>query len=229
MPVAHETVDASTTLTVAAYAPSHLHRRNTLDLIHLWNLAVTLLARDSGLDVTFVIELEVVRHYVDLHPRNRLTLVVVVLYLLNFRLGGIVLAIHELVAPDTGLDLWDRRIRGLGNRPVTVLTLHPILLNVNDVTELDRLFRLVTSRTLRRSEVVEVIRDVEIPQCGLAVIVYTGSNSQCRIRRWGRDLWNSSLGHCFLANEAPLGDGAKSCQDRYEDPGKCESKYVYHG
>lgn len=182
MTVAHQAIDARPTLTVTVDTPSHLHRGHTLDLRHLWHLAVTLLTGNSRLDVTLVIKLQVVRHYMHLHPRNRLTVLVVFLELLDVLLALLGLARYERpVTSHTGLNLWDSGVRSLGYGPVAVLTLHLVLLNVDDVAEVNRLLRFVTASSLRRTEVMEVVPDVKVPKCRLAVVENARANANLRI------------------------------------------------
>ena len=57
MTVAGETIDARATLTMTVYAPSHLHRGYSLNLRHLRDLSVTLLARYARFHVTLVVKL----------------------------------------------------------------------------------------------------------------------------------------------------------------------------
>jgi hypothetical protein len=64
---------------------------------------------------------------------------------------------------------------------VTVLALHLVLLNVNDVAEVDRLIWLVAPSSLRRTEVMEMVPDIEIPESGLAVIKNARTNTDLGI------------------------------------------------
>jgi hypothetical protein len=151
-------------------------------LLHLRNLSVTLLARHTSLYVTLVIKLHIVRDYMHLHPRNRLSTGVIIFKLLKILFALLTLARYESpMATHTGLFLWNRCIRGLRNRPVAILALHLVLLNMNNVTEVNRLLRFVAASPLRRPEVVKVIENIQVPESGLAIVVDASSNANCRV------------------------------------------------
>ena len=142
---------------------------------------MTLLTRDPSLHVALVIELKVVRHYVNLDPRNWLAVLVVLFELLDILLPLLTLSGNKsTVATHAGFDLRYRRVRSLSYGPVTILTLHLVLLNVDYMAKVDRLLWLVSSLPLLWTEVVEVVPNVKVPQSSLPVIVHTGANS---------DLW----------------------------------------
>ena len=57
---------------VAIQAKGHAQRLHLIDLVHLVDLAVALHATDAAVDVDRVVEIDIVRHPVNLHPGNRL-------------------------------------------------------------------------------------------------------------------------------------------------------------
>jgi hypothetical protein len=159
--VTHEAVDARTALSVTADTPAHLHRGNPLDLLHLRNLSVTLLTRDSSLDVSFVIELGVVGEHVNLYPRDRLAALVVILELLDVFLTLLRLTCYQSsMATHAGFCLGYRGVSSLANGPVTILTLHLVLLDVDYVAEINWLLWLVSTRSLRWAKVMKMVSDV---------------------------------------------------------------------
>ena len=148
---------------------------------------MTLLARHSCLYVALVVELCVVREYVDFYPWNRLALVVVFLDFSDLFCGLFVLAfIDQPMAPHTGLDLGDGRVGRLRNRPVAVLTFYFVVCNVRNVTEFNRLLRTVPFEPLLRSEVPKVVSNIEVPEGSLPVIENALINANLFVfSRWG--------------------------------------------
>ena len=59
---------------VAVKAPSHRVALGMIDLLHLVNVSVTAFTGDATIQVRRVIEIDVVRGFVDPHPLDRLTL-----------------------------------------------------------------------------------------------------------------------------------------------------------
>lgn len=57
---------------VATEAEGHTQGFGLVDFVHFIDLAVTFDATDTAVDVNSVVEIDVFRHFVDLHPRNRL-------------------------------------------------------------------------------------------------------------------------------------------------------------
>lgn len=185
--MAAQTIDRCTSLSMTVDTPTHLHRRNPLHHIHLGDLTVTFLTRDPGFNMALMGELHVIRHHVDLHPIDRLVRRVRLMNLLYLRLRGIILSgDHIPMAPHTGLNLWNCSKRGFCNRPMAILTIHFVLLNVDNVTEINRLFRLISARALRRSEIVEMIGYIEVPQCSLTIVEHARPYADRRIRRGRR-------------------------------------------
>src|SRR6266550_530537 len=87
---------------VAVDAPSHVERRRLVDLLHILDLAMTRLAGDTGVDVSHVREVNVLRKLVDADPGNRLFLVPVRSQLLDLRLVVIRRSLHDGVASHAG-------------------------------------------------------------------------------------------------------------------------------
>src|SRR5437868_3822270 len=87
---------------VAVDAPSHVERRRLVDLLHILDLAMTRLAGDTGVDVSHVREVNVLRKLVDADPGNRLFLVPVRSQLLDLRLVVIRRPLHHGVASHAG-------------------------------------------------------------------------------------------------------------------------------
>ena len=56
-------------LSMTIDAPRHPHRRDTSDTVHCLHRAMTFLAREARLDVTFVRKVNVVGNIVNLYPR----------------------------------------------------------------------------------------------------------------------------------------------------------------
>lgn len=143
---------------------------------------MALLARNSRFDVALVIKLEIVRHNVNLHPWDRLAALIVIFQLFNIFLALLALAGYEsAVAAHTGFLFWNRRIRRFTHRPVAILALHLVLLDVYNVAEVNRLIGLVAACARRWTEVVKVISDIEVPQGRLPIIVYPGANTDCGV------------------------------------------------
>src|SRR5437868_2288828 len=56
---------------VTAHAPTHVERRELIDPVHFLDLAVTRLARNTGIDVSRVREVDVLGKFVNADPGNR--------------------------------------------------------------------------------------------------------------------------------------------------------------
>ena len=57
---------------MAIQAERHAQRFGVINLLHLVDLAMAMHATDTAIHVDGMIEINVVRHFMDLHPRNRL-------------------------------------------------------------------------------------------------------------------------------------------------------------
>src|SRR5262245_7628713 len=141
---------------VTAHTPTHVEAGILEDAVHSLHLAVTRLAGDAGVHVTRVREVDVLRHLVNSHPRNRLRVraharthpgdIRKLVELLQFcalsrrtqvRRGTI--RPDHVVAPDACADGRKAWIGRLVRRVVTIEAIHPELLHVNRVREVDRL------------------------------------------------------------------------------------------
>ena len=186
-----QAINACASLSVATYAPPHLHRGNSFNPRHFRNLSVALLTSNTGLTVPFVVKLKVVGHDMNLHPRYRLSPFIVVFELLNVFLAFFAFARHQSrVTPHASFLFRNRCIRRFVHRPVAILALHLVLLNMDNVTKINRLLGLVAPRSLLRTKIMEVIRDVQVPQGSLTVIVNSRPNTYRRIIRGSMPLLN---------------------------------------
>lgn len=227
MTVTGETIDAGSALSVATDTPPHLHRRNALDLLHLWYLAMALLTRNSRLHVTLVIKLRVIRENVNLHPRDWLSALVVVLELLDVLLALLALAGNKCsMTSHAGLNFRNRRVRCFSDRPVAVLALHLILLHVNYVAKINWLLRLVASRTLWRTKVMKVVSDVEIPKGRLPIVKHPRAGTYCGIAPGFSRSYGLSAPYQQVHRREARGDNNECRSARYHQH---RSDFFYHG
>ncbi len=149
----------------------------------------------------------------NLDPRNGLALSMVVKDLLNLILTLLSAPGNQsTVTPYTGLNFWDGCVTRLGNRPVTVLTLHLILLHVGYMAELNRLLGLVSTQSLLRAEPAEMVGHVKVPQRGLAVVPDALADAGSRIACcWGRRALSACLRECLSSNNTVIGSGQVTC------------------
>jgi len=170
-------------LTMTVYTPAHLHRRNSLNNWHFAHLSMTLVTSDPAFNMALVIESIVVGHYVYLFPRNCLSSLPVPFQLFNLSIRGRICTIHHFVTTHTQLYVRNRSVRRLCYVPVTILTLHLVALNVDDMAEVYWLLGTMASSSLLWTEVAKMIYQVKVPQSGLTLIPYTSRYTLRRITR----------------------------------------------
>ena len=189
---------------------------------------MTLLARNTSFHVALVIKLKIVRHYVNLNPRDWLAALVVLFDLLDVFLALFALSLNEhTMTSHTGLNLWNSRVRRLSYRPVAVLTFHLVLLNVNNMAKVDRLLWLIASCALWWTKIMKMVPYIEIPESSLAVVVHTSTNvtSLRVVRGWSCP----ALRNCRSSNISSLQTNEESRHCQNTGPRECESDFVYHG
>ena len=98
---------------------------------------MTLLARETRLDVALMGEMDEVGHVVDLDPRDRFTILPI---LENFQDLGLVRR-DNLMTADALVDTRDARRRCLVRVYMTVETFDPVLTDVNAMAEINGLYR----------------------------------------------------------------------------------------
>lgn len=144
--MAHRTVNGDIVVTMALHAPTHSQRlRHLFDHRHLLHLPMTLLTLEipsAGRHMSHVRELDVVRHFVDTNPGNRLTAVPIIPELLD--LLWVVSALDHGVAAHARGFRRNPRIHGALRREMAVLTVDLELTRMRIVRKrngLDRRYR----------------------------------------------------------------------------------------
>lgn len=124
---------------VTADAIVHRPRACLFHNVHFLDVAVALLARDVLVDVDAVIEVCVIRYFVDPFPRHHLPFVVILRQTDDVRhvLAGDGVAVH------TGRDGRNHGVTGFGCAGMTVLTIHSHLTCMQLVRVRYRLFRCI--------------------------------------------------------------------------------------
>jgi hypothetical protein len=113
-----------------------------LEPIHGLHLSMALLAHDLLLDVPFMVEKDVLRKIIDLHPRRRHLAVEVAMLLFDLRMIGY----NVLVTVKAFFHSGYPRISGAAHVRVTELALDLLHTSVDPVAERDRLLRAEVSQ-----------------------------------------------------------------------------------
>ena len=137
-------------IAMAIQAEGHAQWFGVINLFHLVDLAMAMHATDPAIHMHGVIEVHVVRHFMDLHPRNRLAGLGA---FPNQRQPRIILE-HLIVAIHAGGTGRDIRIPGLLHRAVAITAVQSELIDVDGMREPDRLDRLIPDAGIFRCEVV---------------------------------------------------------------------------
>ena len=137
-------------MTVAFQTEGHAERFGVVNLVHLINAPVTFHATDAARDVDGVVEINEVRHLVDLHPLNRLAAGGA---FTNERQTGIIFQ-HLIVAVHAGGTRRDVGEPGFIHAGVAVTAIHAELTRVRGVRERDRLDWLIADAGVLGREVI---------------------------------------------------------------------------
>jgi len=137
-------------ISVAIEAESHAKRLIVINLLHLVDLAVALHATDATIYVNGVIEINVVRHAMNLHPGNRFA------GCSAFTDQGEARIIfqHLIVAIHAGGTRGNIRIPGFLDSIVAVTAIDSELAVVSGVGESDGLNRLIANAGVFGSEII---------------------------------------------------------------------------
>lgn len=143
-------------IAMAIEAERHAERLGVLDFVHLVDLAVTLDTTDAAVHMDGVIEIDVVRRLVDLHPRNGPSRGGA---FADQRKLGIVLE-HLIVAVHARARGGNVREPRSFHRTVAIAAVHAHLLDVDVVGKRDRLDGLVADpRVLGRAIIPDRTHD----------------------------------------------------------------------
>ena len=176
---------------MAIQAERHAQRLRVIHLIHLVDLPVALHATDAPVHVHRVVEIDVIRHPVNLHPRDRPARLRA---LPHQRQPRIVLQ-HLAVAVHARRRRRDVRIPRLLHPVMAVAAIHPQLVHVHRVRERHRLQRLIPHpRILRRQVIPHPGRDRRRSQ---------RPAHQDQPRQPIRPLWEYGR-HCVMLNTLSL-------------------------
>ena len=137
-------------IAMAVQAEAHAQRFGVIDLVHLVDRAMALDATDAAVDVDGMVEIDVIRHFVDLHPGDGLARRRAFPYQLQLGavLQDLVVTVH---AGRSGRDVG---IPGLFHRAVAVAAIQAELVGMNRVRKGHRLNGLITDPRVFRREIV---------------------------------------------------------------------------
>lgn len=138
--------------------PGHGVALCLIDHLHLVHITVAALAGNTPVHVSGVIEVNIVRRFMNPHPLDWLAVItrVVDIHRLMERSKFRTVLLNVLVAVPAGISGWNVRGSGNINEGVAVAAVQTKLIYVNLVGERDRLCRLISnSRRLRRCVVCE--------------------------------------------------------------------------
>jgi hypothetical protein len=136
--------------TMAFQAPTHAVGFGVVDDFHVVDVAVASDATDSAIHVNRVIEVDVVRGFMNPDPRNRIA------RLPRLANGGKLgtLGFDLSVAVHAGLGGWNIGVGGFFNSRMAVATVHSKLIHMKRVIECDGLGRLITDSSVFWSKIV---------------------------------------------------------------------------
>ena len=137
-------------IAMAVQAEAHAERLSMPDLLHFVDFAVAMVATDAPIYMHGMVEIDVIRGFMNLDPRNRFARVV------TFANEGQPRVVREdlVVAIHASGRRRDIRVPGFLDAIVAVAAVQSNLVNMNGMRKRDRLDRLVPDTGVLRGEIV---------------------------------------------------------------------------